>query len=213
MALADWNIYKSNSGLLVAIDILAPILNTGSLKVGPESSIADAAFCAVPKNPPYPHGYTRGKLRSLIEVASTGAEQHGLTCMQSQENVTGAAGAFYALELDTLSLLNKINLVKYSAGLQGSKTTLATGANNGFTLNTPKAVEIEWNMDLAELGGVQLIVRSGDATDFSDLVQLHNVIDTTSPLSTTVGEGLYAKRTSNALEVRFDETRLDELAA
>jgi hypothetical protein len=81
------------------------------------------------------------------------------------------------------------------AGIVGSHTTL-------FEANTPGAyppsagdfwpMELEWVADLAGLGGTRLIGRVGtkNSEDFGTLSDVIDTIDVSSPLLTSVGEGI-----------------------
>jgi hypothetical protein len=77
-------------------------------------------------------------------------------------------------------------------------------------VNTVFALEAEWIVDIAELGGVALFVRRGFETDFSDLETVISYLDISSPITTSVAESIFCVETSGGgiFNLDFDETSL-----
>lgn len=86
----------------------------------------------------------------------------------------------------------ELQIRKLSAGLTSS-TQLAT-AGSTFSLAIAPAfvvIEVQWIVDITNLGGVNIVVKRGTLADWSDLAEEANldIVDTSSPLQTSVGEG------------------------
>ena len=47
----------------------------------------------------------------------------------------------------------------------------------GYTLGTTIGLELEWHNSLTDIGGIYFVVRTGVATDFSDLTDRIEVIE------------------------------------
>jgi hypothetical protein len=52
------------------------------------------------------------------------------------------------------------------------------------------ALEFQWEVLINETNGVDLVVRYGTATDFSNLADIIHYVDTSSPYTTSRGEGI-----------------------
>jgi hypothetical protein len=159
-----------------------------------------------------PHGLLHGKLRTLINPVLSGPANHGLLCLQSALNMQGGQSAQgYALMLDSLFFDNKVVLARMNDGIApsiggalGSTYTLLGQSSRGvWEENHVYSLEIEWHVETL-LGGVHLIGRFGTQADFSDLAVIAESVDATSHASlTSVGEGVYANLSTNALIVAF----------
>jgi hypothetical protein len=225
VALADWTFSKNRAGLTSAIDGTNPLVGAGSLLLTNTSDLSYANIqtmhCVYTAN----KGFTRGRLRTLIKVhSSTVRGMFGVYFMASQADVTASGSCYYAtLVRDLNAGTRTLRVDKVTSGLDqqypsGTPTTFAT-VSSAFSVDTTKALEVEWVSDAAVLAGTRIIVRTGDQTDFSDLAEVMDYTDTTSPLTTTVGEGLCWMKWDvltgagfAEAEARYDQTTVVQMA-
>lgn len=219
MAFIDWDQYSTGSTIAMANDTVSPIADTGSLFFDSSGSGNRQAHMSVSASSGINKGFTKGKIRTICNVASfTAGFQAGIVCLQSQDDVSGVVGSCYTLNMRsrTASAIDfRLVLNKHTTGLQNVTTLLDETANGLSTLGTDFVMELQWIADLPGLGGTQLVVSFGNNTqDFNDLVPQFVVLDTTSPILTSVGEGVFCKVISASTEqvdVRFDETEIFSL--
>lgn len=213
MALADWDFFLSSGSQAVIETVTpAPPVGNGWLRLAiPINGEAAAAPKAI-----YAQGVTQGKRRTLLYIAGA-SPSVGLYCMQSQRNMLqGGGGDAYALVFQIQSTVSKLFLTKITNGGVVGGTVLATAPDSLWTQGTVFAAELEWQLDLAELGGVRLTARLGTALDFSNLAPvaaLTNRVDITSPLTATVTEGFYAQRSTGfGGDILLDQTELWDIS-
>jgi hypothetical protein len=203
MSLSDWEVYKSSGSLGVAIDTATPLVGSGSLQMVLSLS---TGRCNLRLSSAHSRGFLKGKVRTLLQPNSAGTTlKMGLYCMASQADIT-TDGSFYRL----MWYNGAVRLDKPTSGIDHSPTELTSSAYS-LSAGQTIALELEWAYDLAEWGGTRLVGRVGSATDFSDLAEVIAYTDTSTPLSTSVGEGLFSYTTSGAKTVLGDETTIFEL--
>lgn len=199
MSLADWQQFNTN--MTVSIETITPILNSGSLKMA--QSAVNFRLNMLPSVASLrPHAFTKGALRTLIKpVSFTGLVRIGVTCMQSGRDVHNVGACYFAHLSNSSIVLGKGDLHVF--------TTLATVP---FTLTSGvvTALELQWLTLIDEISGVDLTVKTGVATDFSDLAEVIHMVDTSTPLSVTQGESLGVDDGSGGslLTVLYDQTTL-----
>jgi hypothetical protein len=212
MALADWNFYNTTGGqLTLSINVLTPLVNVGSGRIGGNVSSANAFNLVVSNASGRAKGVTRGKLRSLFRYNDFfSSNRLGLMFLQSVENISGSGTGpnFYRANItgDGYLYLSK----NTNGGIGNSHgTTLASVAFDPG-INTIFSLEVEWIADIAELGGVAMFVRCGFATDYSDLTTVITYLDVFSPFTTSVAEGIggYISSAINGYAVDIDQTTL-----
>jgi hypothetical protein len=219
VAFSDFTFNKNNADIICAIDGSSPLIGSGSLR------LSNVDNKTVPRRV---HGYytsnvgfARGKIRTLVNIAaSSNRTRAGLYCCGSQANLASAGNVYYAaFESDSSGGNRRLRLWKATTGFDEDSVTPATAlltavAHPAFTLGTTKALELEWHASLTLLGGTRLIVRVGDETDFSDLDEVADYTDVTSPYTTCVAEGVFLLKwdtQTDLAEARFDSTRLVQL--
>ena len=209
MPFADWDVYNPANYNTINIDVSNVIIGVGSLRFDGVFGLTKRPVNMVPKvTSDLPHSLLKGKMRQLVKVVALGGGDNsvGIAALQSVRDITVTGTSAYLAEFVPVS--NLVRLSKITNGLPGAFTTLASAAFS-IVLNGIYALEFEWVVDLIELGGTRLIVRTGTALDFSDLTQALSFTDTSSPLQTTAGEGPFADfGTSQAPQWRIDQTRL-----
>ena len=219
MAFIDWDQYSSGSTIAMANDTVIPIAGGGSLFFDSSGSGNRQAHMSVSTSSGINKGFTQGEIRTICNVASfTAGFRTGIICLQSQDDVSGIVGSCYTLNMQsrTSSAIDfRLVLNKHTTGLQNVTTLLDETINSLSTLGTDFVMELEWVANLPGLGGTQLTVSFGNNTqDFNNLVTQFIVLDTTSPILTSAGEGVFCKLLSTSTEqvdVRFDNTEIFSL--
>jgi len=200
MPYSDWEITKTDSGLLAVLDIISPLKDVGSLRIDNSDIMASVDRCMASARLTSAHqrGVTKGRARTLVHFktasySSNGECGIGLYCMQNQADIMASGGAAYMFTLSSYSPNHRWRLGKCTNGITGyfDVTSLAAEIMT-FTpvTGTTYAMELEWVYDAVELGGTLLVARAGEADDFSDLQEIYKLTDTSSPLTTSIGEGL-----------------------
>lgn len=208
-----WDVYKGGT-VSVALDTLTKIIGTSSLAF--VSTNTQSQVNLVPTLAGgLPQPALRGKIRNVIRAVSlgSGARRFGIAALQSVRNIT-VSGNAYLVYIDGSELI----IGKTAAGLTGAITILK---RVGFTLITGLnyVIEFEWNSDNVQLAGVDLLagVRAitdlqSNQTEFTNMpltTKLH-VIDTTAPLTTTLGQGpiFVTPASGGTVDIRYDSTVL-----
>lgn len=217
MPFTDWDVYQSDPGLDVRLDLLSPLAGIGSLYVarsgvaGTDHAVNLALGAAAGVGP-----FTRGVLRALFRVTTAAtASPHalGLFCQASQRDLTGGVGACYAallLTTGTSGQVDSFGLYQFGSGLAEPTTPLAAETGLGIPAGTVVALELEW--ETIEGAGVLLSGRRGSAANFSDLVQRWQTMETSGALTTSLAEGLcFWIKGSGDYVVRADDTTVAEL--
>lgn len=234
MAVTDWDIYKSNAGATVNLDILTPMEGAASVVLNVATPLGEPSrehIVLVPSDAGgLPHGKLAGRLRSIIRVedftGANGNRSYGFTFMMNQDDVSGVTGECYmarlhltqnppSRDLSILKCTQGFNVVAVNDTAPGT-SVIATTVPAFLTSLLPGDTipfEIEWIADSVQLNGVQMKVRHGliGDLDFINLDASSPVItylDTSSPFLTTVAEGIAIRHGGQAV---FDTTTLYEL--
>jgi hypothetical protein len=219
MALSDWTIYKNIAGLQVSIETSTPIVDDGSLHLQNVGiSTGTHQFINLTNND-YVKGKSRGRIRTLLNFKATPAPATdrtfaGINFLSAALDMSPGTPNTYAFSAfsDFSGGVRTFRLSRWSiAGPLGSEVTLHTVAHPAFTFGTPFALEVEWHLDVAALGGVRIILRKGTALDFSDLVQIYDAVDPSLAITSTASEGVYLFRFGsggNPFDVLFDKTAI-----
>lgn len=195
----DWEVLKSDAGLVVGLQSANPLVGSYSLEIHNDaikSTVATSA--ATVRRVTSPAAFTSGRIRTLIRAldaapAGTAEGLFGILCMMNGTDVISAGGKCYAAGYHNTGT-PQWRLVRFDNGI--GDTSTATNLETGDTTNTPAedethAIELEWNLDEDEFSGVNLIMRVGAEEDFSDLTEIYNHVDSTaSHLAISSGEGL-----------------------
>jgi hypothetical protein len=224
MALSDWNIYKIDAGGVAAIDTTAPLVGGGSLLLhrGSMAGAAEGRENLVSKGVTYtPVGVLRGALAGTFQVPASftldnaQTQYAGILALQSSASMT-ATGACWALLFGATAAggITTLSVRYFTGGLSHAALPAALWSHTltpAIALGTLFTLEFEWAAS-AEYGGVRYIVRRGSATNYSDLTQLVDQIDTTHGVpSTSLGEGPCLLNSTNAAvnyQCRIDQWRL-----
>ena len=198
MAFADHEFDKSDPGITNVIDVADPINGNGALRVDNAGNEAAPAINILNErlNTNFQRGLIDGKIRTRFhisdhELAVTREGEYGIYCMASQLDLTLGAGAAYAFVLHVDTDFDW-RLVEYASGISigGGRIDHASGSTVGApALDKNMVMELDWVLDLDNIGGIRLTCRAAAGTDFSLLETVYTVT-LGSPLLTSVSEGL-----------------------
>lgn len=203
---ADFDYYTTGNAEVVQT-IASPLLGNGSLRVRRVPGGGAIGVNFVAETPAFGDGFIRGRLRMLVAeiVQPASFRQFGMTCMQSQRDISNASGTFYACYLGN----NRVSLSKWSGGLLGVSSELALADSSAIIPGTgTNALQLDW-LYSADLGGTALVGYHGVATDFSDLVEVVSYQDGPTSYTTSVAQGGFVHDGSGFdFTIHFDHMRL-----
>ncbi len=215
MALTDWTKYM-NQGWNLIINVSTPIVSSGTGRFTPAPLGSGLSFAniVVTNLSGRTKGVIRGKMRSLFRYSSTSGSaqgRFGFTFLQSNENLGSSTGNHYMCGYDHPTgriILTRTTNGNLFAGVNTPALIQSTIVTPG--INTVFALEVEWVVDVTELGGVAIFARFGYMTDFSDLTQQFVYLDTSSPFITSVAESVFihTSDTGGPWNLDFDQTSL-----
>ena len=231
MALGDW-VINTTANFATSLEISTPLVGNGSLRqaFGPQVAAGHGANLHLTGS--FARGFTKGRIRTLLRVRTRPASTNdvntgaGIICMQSALNVTASGSCYFAgwghNEAATGDNTRRFYILKVDGGLSDTSVSASQYLADSSTVTTTDGdyypLEFEWQVDIPNLGGVRLILRRGtlNSTDFGTLATVYDIIDSTSPLTTTVAEGVGSIRgnttTSGADFVfNWDETSVFQL--
>jgi hypothetical protein len=237
MALSDWTVFKdggvsiSNPLGIVFTDLINPIVGAGSVILTHDPTTEFQSINLIPST--LPKGFPAGRIQTLIrfdDIDGTSAQENhaGLLCMQNNNNmakfsVFGGTGKAYGLSVSVGEggSPQSVNLWKFTGGIDGSSGSLPGGQLLSsvalpfvFAIGEVIALELLWRAEpeiITQVGGVLLKGRIGQTLDFSDLQEVINFVDSTSPYTSTVAEGIWAgfkNEPAGDNRVSFDKTSL-----
>ncbi len=200
MAFSDWDVVQSNTLLYAGLEIGRPVVGSGSLRLDNLNLLTTIAAATTRLNSSFSdRGFVKGIARTLMAVSAfnmvTGVYRTGLLCMMSTADVTGAGTSCYVagFQPGSTQAAGTWNIFKFTNGLTGSATTLGSVSGGSLVPTTAyevRALELTWEYDTAQFdSGIALVLKVGTAADFSNLSLAVSVIDISSPLTTSVGEG------------------------
>lgn len=151
----------------------------------------------------------------MVDNLSASSSHQGFGFLLSTPDVT-TSGSLYGAVFDIASGPSAVTprIVKYTAGLSTTGTTLASASSLGNAVNGQiLAVVVRWAYSVAYGPGVRIrMYAKFDASDlalpeYSDsTTPTCEVVDSSAPLSTSAGEGEILRLASSALnrQVSFD---------
>lgn len=220
MALADWT--TNFSGVTVSLEITTPLVGNGSLKhVVPAGSHTANMYLTN-----FAKGFTKGRIRTLLRYVvrpSANAQcGSGIIFMQSNLNPVTTASNYYKFFLGPGTAGGSPGTQYWQLTKHTSRTLVQTPSNILVETSSETAanndywpIQIEWIVDLAGLGGTRLTASKGtkNSTDFNTLATIYDHLDTSTPHTTSVGEGLFTVAYGTGVFTTiFDETSIYELA-
>lgn len=237
MPLNDWTVYKDggtagggNPKGIVYTDIITAIAGSGSLVMTHTPSNEFQSINLVPAT--LPTGVRAGRMRTIIRIDdlddSSMQENHfGILSMMNVENMSefDTSNTAYGLSASIGEGFSpqSVRLWKFNEGLDGGSSgslntmQILDSVSPPFTFVSGGIItlEFEWRTEsevLSQLGGALLIGRVGEETDFSDLEEVINYVDASSPYTSTVSESIFScfknSMSSGDNKVTFDNTTL-----
>lgn len=225
MALAEWQLRKSSSATFIQVNSgTIPTHSGGPLPVGTNSAQLTVSTGIgqvshdVAGTAGIDYAVNSGLIRTTVFAEEIGSFNHqGLYFMASQADLTGGSGNAYYLNLRA-SAGQKLQLYKQTFGNGLSDFvgypfstdragTLGTTGSGFWVNNTVLTLQVRWILDIPTIGGMRITVWTGSALDYSDLVELFDVLDET-PHTTTFGEGLFGVRQGGPSISVWENTRL-----
>ena len=216
MALADWTLYQSQPGLTAEITTTTPILDAGSLRlvnIGEASSVNLQNFTSLLYTP----GLLEGRMRQILRIDSAGKTRAGFAFMQSAADISTTDDKDYyqvVAHADATAATRTIRIDRIDGGSVNT-TNLFETSSPAWTVGSVFTIEVDWQASVTEIGGTRITVRTGTATDFSDLSEIADLTDPSPDAhTTTLGEGPYILKfdtTGETYEVRYDNTSVFQL--
>src|SRR5262245_55543853 len=120
MSLTDWEIYKANAGMIVAVETSTPIAGSGSFKINHGGTGGSGGIYANLRRATTPRGFTSGRARLCIKhttqyITTTFA---GFVFQQSQADLTASGTAYFAgVQWSNNDTLHRLNVWRLTAGL------------------------------------------------------------------------------------------------
>lgn len=223
MSLADWTKVQPGSSVTISLDINTPLVGNGSLKFvngQTPNGVANMYLTSLGR------GFTKGRVRTLIRMdarpSHVAYERSGIVFLQSVLNPSVASGNCYTFGWGVGAstsgtpggqywTLNKHALSLGTAGSNLFNEAVSVSAGDYYP------IQVEWVVDIAGLGGTRISISVGDlnSIDFSTLLPLVDYLDTSSPLTSSVAEGLFTAHPSSGISgvhtYTFDETTIYQL--
>jgi len=238
MAFGNWDHFINTAGAsAISLEVGNPIVGSGSLAYNKPNIASTDDFGAHSQlDSTFTRGLTKGRIRTLLRVGDgwtdtgsfvedTGA---GIFYMSDTEDITGTGGNFYtayvARERNTPNLFRL--LICRSAGQNtltlacrpdlGAQVLLDTAASFVTAGEFVIPIQIEWNLDIAGLGGLRHTMSAGNLgdTNFNNLAVVYDFVEP-SPLTVASFEGLATTFQTGAtvapFTVVYDQTGVFQL--
>lgn len=216
----DYIINRENASpiTLVNIDNATPIVGVGSLSTVVSDTGALTERLTIQNNT-YSNGLSTGRIRSVIRIddlVTDNIGHVGFVCMQNTLTAYNTNDAGYAVTLSGGNGLSSptVNIIKFNNTFTASPSVVDS-ASATVTTSSAFVFQMDWVSDFALLGGTLIRGYLGEATtDFNNLVQVVEYTDLSSPILSTVTEGLIQvlfSGVANNFDVKWDETSFFEL--
>jgi hypothetical protein len=209
MAFPDWEFFMAHTSQQAYLDVSAPIVGTGSLRM--QGSAAGVGAVQARYGQESNRGFRQGRVTTLLQPRGglAGQDMFGLYAATSQDDLTGTTGTAYAALLVVGSTPQswELRVVRVTAGFSSTLTVLQTTLLT-LDIGQTLAVQLQW---LSESSfGTALRVATGAALDYSDLAAQPIVQQPGVLLQSSAGEGLVAVLTASGNGL-FDQTQLEEI--
>ncbi len=224
MSLSDWTSVQPGSSVTISLEINTPLVGDGSLKfvnAGTPNGYTNMYLTNLLK------GFTKGRIRTLIRAdgrpSHVAYERAGIVCLQSGLALN-ANKNFYTFGWGVGSSTSGTPGTQYWTLGKNVNTTLGSAPtsnliNEAVSVSTGDyyPIQLEWIVDIPNLGGTRLTASVGalNSTDFSTMAVLFDYLDTSSPFTTSVGEGVFDAHPASGFSVAhtyiLDETTVYQL--
>ncbi len=223
MSLSQWtSVITPASGITVSIETTSPLVGTGSLRLQRSGSGMASSF-TYPTDIALPTGFTKGRLQTQFRLDSITAD-----------NASNQLASLFFMVSSITSPLTTASMYGFSAACRTSDgivqfflgKTIGGGSISisnqlgsvdiaDIPSGTTITMQVDWVYDLLQFAGTQIKARYKIGTDYVGMTTVFNYTDTSSPLSTSVAEGLglVTPIGASVYDVFFDETSLFDLIA
>ena len=216
MSLSNWTSVVG-TGVTVLLETTTPIVGTGSLRVNRSGSGVSGSF-TYPTG--LPTGLSKGRLQTLFRVptitADNGSDQLA-TLYFMVNTVTAPLTAATMYGFSAVMRTTGVTGCFLGKGMGSQNVSNQLGSYSFATIpvNTTIALQVDWAYDLVQFAGTQIKARYKVGSDFLSMTEAFNLIDTSSPYTTSVAEALGVATSigTSTFGVMFDETSLFDLVA
>lgn len=215
--LSDFDSFSSDGSSQFILNLLTPLVGSGSARMTqPNGGHMNAGS----DGGTYVRGFTMVRYETLtyIELSgiATATARVGITAMQSHHNLTGTGKSFYFFGLENTGVnFNTANFVLYKTtnGWGSVATVINSVAVGSSVYQNLRSLRLDCITDVPNLGGVWLRGYAGTTSGFTGMSTIFSTVDFSSPLTTTVNEGIAVDcaSTGSTLNVLFDQVSLYEI--
>lgn len=203
VAFDEWEITEQNVSAIAEVSTAAPVVGARSLRLS-NQTISGFVFTTVLRHTDVSRrALTSGRVRALIVpgpgfdfsvVTHTGfTASTGIYCMRNQLAVWDTGGQCYVGAIGMgIGGLYEWRIDKFTNGTANrDPTVLASGNSTNLPIvaGNIAAMELAWTLNPG-VPSVDLVLRTGVQTNFSDLTQIYAITDAATPHQTTIGEGV-----------------------
>lgn len=196
---------------IIAVDPESPLIGTGNCLIERQGAAATGRAITYFNTTPFPHGVINGKIAGLFRlVANAGSGRTirvGFGCCYSQNDLVAGGSAYFGYLHRTSIGGDKwqVEIMKTTNGIENQSSLALSVSTSLWADDTLKAFEFQW--EFISASQMDLTIRLGDATDFSDLAVALQHSDTSSPLITSVNEGIAFRSTQATFQMKLDKMR------
>lgn len=218
MAISDWT-SQVQGNYTFLLETVSPIAGTGSLRLERNSGSGSQGAIIYPTN--LTTGITKGRLQTIINLdemsEDNSVEQYvGLFFMISSLSNPLTASSMYSFMIGVQDAgAVSLNLGKSAAsGVAGlDADSLGNSSITPIAIGSNIALQVDWVYDAIQFSGTKITARWKNGTDFTSLTEVFSLVDTNSPLTSSVAEGMGALTGagSNDWVMFFDDTSLFDL--
>ena len=208
MAFGDWDTFAI-ANYVVTTETASAILGDQSIAIDNTASGNGGGHATPSVASGLTRGITAGRMRTLMRLdagTQSSATHAGIYFLSSVTNPL-VSGTCYSVSAHGNG---DISVNKHGVSLPVISSTLSTSVNLISNISNVFGLEVMWFND-SVFGGTRIEVKTGTATDFSDLTLESSLTftDTVSPLSGTGGEGIFqANNGGNDQRWVYDNTQL-----
>lgn len=208
----QYDVYTSTSYAVVNVNFGLPITTSHASTTAPLQGTAslqmkhwvNSGRANLRPNSSIGNGFAKGTIRTQFSPNSaTAIAACGLYCLAESANLTANTGACYLVGFDNHGGSASMWLDKSPSGVGRSIGTRLSGTTFAW-VGASFTLGLTWRVSSSQL---TIQVQRGSNTSFTDMTTIFSYTDTSSYLSTSVGEGFWTQAdTSPSLLVIADRT-------
>lgn len=228
MALGDWTTYPATN-FQYTLNVTTPLVGNASLRLVDTASTGTKA-ANMHLGGTFSKGFLKGRIRTIIRnqatVLTTSSTQRafGIAFMQSSLDMRTVGNGYMAwwglYSVSQVAGQLSMGIAKYNTNVGFRNLPVHLAATTPFAVSPGDhyPFQVEWVYDLINIGGTRITVSRGtlNTLDYNSLVPVSglDIIDSASPLATSVAEGLaytQSNTVNGGMEFNWDETTIFEL--